>query len=303
LLQGRGLVSVGLPIARAMDRRRQNRASAKDRRARSRAPKLLLRPFFFSNKFPTPRLQWNTESWEKRAMDRWKPRSGPGAGFFQTQSPILLRRSRSRSTTRTTPWIFRVSNLEKNKATVASGAQYNRRTVGFQRVSTPVSKAPRPSHVCYDRPESSAGRHRSGDKRWAVLRWGPAPREGETRRSRARLDSGCLLHPTASTFVVPEIANALGLCPMEAQPAAKFSATVISVIFSGEGATAEERVAISQAETRINPGISSPSVQGGPLQQSWGPGIKCSLDGYLESPGQRARIERRRSSPFADPRS
>ena len=193
-----------------------------------------------------------------KAMDRWTP-SGAGADF--KLSPILEPLEKHKHA------VTSFSNLE-NKASVASVHKYNPAT--WLSGIKPDLKAPGPS-MSATIDQIIAGR--IGQE--TALPSMEVCSEGDVQAVACEAGFGCLYSSTLS------YRNASSPLPMESNPR-----KVFAQLF-GEGATAEERVAIVRQKRSILDFISERTRA---LQQELGPGDKVLLDGYLDNVRE---IERR----------
>jgi hypothetical protein len=216
------------------------------------APKLRAGFFYI----PHGAIMWNTA--HGKAMDRWTP-SGAGADF--KLSPILEPLEKHKHA------VTSFSNLE-NKASVASVHKYNPAT--WLSGIKPDLKAPGPS-MSATIDQIIAGR--IGQE--TALPSMEVCSEGDVQAVACEAGFGCLYSSTLS------YRNANSPLPMESNPR-----KVFAQLF-GEGATAEERVAIVRQKRSILDFIAERTRA---LQQELGPGDKVLLDGYLDNVRE---IERR----------
>src|SRR4030081_1088132 len=216
------------------------------------APKLRVGFFYI----PHGAVMWNTK--HGKAMDRWTP-SGAGADF--KLSPMLqsLEKHKHRMTS--------FGHLE-NKASVASVHKYNPAT--WLSGVKPDLKAPGPS-MSPTIDQIIAGR--IGQE--TALPSLEIRSESETQAVSCEAGFGCLYSATLS------YRNANSPLPMESNPR-----KIFAQLF-GEGATAQERVAIVKQKQSILDFISERTKA---LQQELGAGDKVRLDGYLDTVRE---IERR----------
>src|SRR5260370_23107472 len=202
--------------------------------------------FFY---IPHGAIRWNTA--HGKAMDRWTP-SGAGADF--KLSPILEPLEKHKHA------VTSFSNLE-NKASVASVHKYNPAT--WLSGIKPDLKAPGPS-MSATIDQIIAGR--IGQE--TALPSMEVCSEGDVQAVACEAGFGCLYSSTLS------YRNANSPLPMESNPR-----KVFAQLF-GEGATAEERVAIVRQKRSILDFIAERTRA---LQQELGPGDKVRLDGYLQT--------------------
>ena len=193
-----------------------------------------------------------------KAMDRWTP-SGAGADF--KLSPILEPLEKHKHA------VTSFANLE-NKASVASVHKYNPAT--WLSGTKPDLKAPGPSMTATI-DQVIAGR--IGQE--TALPSLEVCAEGDVQAVACDSGFGCLYSSTLS------YRNAKTPLPMESNPR-----KVFAQLF-GEGATAQERVAIVRQKRSILDFIAERTRA---LQQELGPGDKVLLDGYLDNVRE---IERR----------
>ena len=217
------------------------------------APKLRAGFFYI----PHGAIMWNTE--HGKEMDHWTP-SGAGADF--KLSPILEPLEKHKHA------VTSFSNLE-NKASVASVHKYNPAT--WLSGVKPDLKAPGPS-MSATIDQIIAGR--IGQE--TALPSMEVCSESEIQAVACEAGFGCLYSSTLS------YRNANSPLPMESNPR-----KVFAQLF-GEGATAEERVAIIKQKRSILDFIAERTRA---LQQELGPGDKVLLDGYLDN-GARDRTAR-----------
>ena len=216
------------------------------------APKLRAGFFYI----PHGAIMWNTA--HGKAMDRWTP-SGAGADF--KLSPILEPLEKHKHA------VTSFANLE-NKASVASVHKYNPAT--WLSGTKPDLKAPGPS-MSATIDQVIAGR--IGQE--TALPSLEVCSESDVPAVACEAGFGCLYSSTLS------YRNAKTPLPMESNPR-----KVFAQLF-GEGATAEERVAIVRQKRSILDFIAERTRA---LQQELGPGDKVLLDGYLDNVRE---IERR----------
>ena len=216
------------------------------------APKLRAGFFYI----PHGAVMWNTK--HGKEMDHWTP-SGAGADF--KLSPILEPLEKHKHA------VTSFANLE-NKASVASVHKYNPAT--WLSGVKPDLKAPGPS-MSATIDQIIAGR--IGQE--TALPSLEVRSESETQAVSCEAGFGCLYSSTLS------YRNANSPLPMESNPR-----KVFAQLF-GEGATAEERVAIVRQKRSILDFIAERTRA---LQQDLGPGDKVLLDGYLDNVRE---IERR----------
>jgi hypothetical protein len=216
------------------------------------APKLRAGFFYI----PHGAVMWNTK--HGKEMDHWTP-SGAGADF--KLSPILepLAKHKHRMTS--------FGHLE-NKASVASVHKYNPAT--WLSGTKPDLKAPGPS-MSATIDQIIAGR--IGQE--TALPSLEVRSESETEAVSCEAGFGCLYSATLS------YRDAKSPLPMESNPR-----KIFAQLF-GEGATAQERVAIVQQKRSILDYIAEHTRA---LQQELGAGDKVRLDGYLDTVRE---IERR----------
>jgi len=216
------------------------------------APKLRTGFFYI----PHGAIMWNTK--HGKAMDRWTP-SGADADF--KLSPILEPLEKYKHA------VTSISNLE-NKASVASVHKYNPAT--WLSGVKPDLKAPGPS-MSATIDQIIAGR--IGQE--TALPSMEVCSESETQAVACEAGFGCLYSSTLS------YRNANSPLPMESNPR-----KVFAMLF-GEGATAEERVAIVRQKRSILDFIVERTHA---LQLELGASDKVLLDGYLDTVRE---IERR----------
>jgi hypothetical protein len=216
------------------------------------APKLRVGFFYI----PHGAVMWNTK--HGKEMDHWTP-SGAGADF--KLSPILepLEKHKRRMTS--------FGHLE-NKASVASVHKYNPAT--WLSGVKPDLKAPGPS-MSATIDQIIAGR--IGQE--TALPSLEVRSESETQAVSCEAGFGCLYSATLS------YRDAKSPLPMESNPR-----KIFAQLF-GEGATAQERVAIVKQKRSILDYIAENTRA---LQQELGAGDKVRLDGYLDTVRE---IERR----------
>src|SRR6516165_9427270 len=216
------------------------------------APKLRTGFFYI----PHGAVMWNTK--HGKDMDRWTP-SGAGADF--KLSPILEPLEKHKHA------VISLSNLE-NKASVASVHKYNPAT--WLSGVKPDLKAPGPS-ISPTIDQIIAGK--IGQE--TALPSLEVASESETQAVACEAGFGCLYSSTIS------YRDAHSPMPMESNPR-----KVFAMLF-GEGATAEERVAIVKQKRSILDFISERTKA---LEQDLGPSDKVFLNGYLDTVRE---IERR----------
>jgi hypothetical protein len=216
------------------------------------APKLRTGFFYI----PHGAIMWNTA--HGKAMDRWTP-SGAGADF--KLSPILEPLEKHKHA------VTSFANLE-NKASVASVHKYNPAT--WLSGTKPDLKASGPK-MSATIDQVIAGR--IGQE--TVLPSLEVCAESDVQAVACDSGFGCLYSSTLS------YRNAKTPLPMESNPR-----KVFAQLF-GEGATAEERVAIVRQKRSILDFITERTRA---LQQELGAGDKVLLDGYLDNVRE---IERR----------
>src|SRR5713226_1235146 len=221
--------------------------------AKTAAAPQLRAGFFY---IPHGAIMWNTA--HGKAMDRWTP-SGAGADF--KLSPILEPLEKHKHA------VTSFSNLE-NKASVASVHKYNPAT--WLSGVKPDLKAPGPS-MSATIDQIIAGRIGQETALPSLV----VCSESETQAVACEAGFGCLYSSTLS------YRNANSPLPMESNPR-----KIFAQLF-GEGASAEERVAIVRQKRSILDFIAERTRA---LQQELGPGDKVLLDGYLENVRE---IERR----------
>jgi Protein of unknown function (DUF1552) len=216
------------------------------------APKLRVGFFYI----PHGAVMWNTK--HGKEMDHWTP-SGAGADF--KLSPILqpLEKHKHRMTS--------FGHLE-NKASVASVHKYNPAT--WLSGTKPDLKAPGPS-MSPTIDQIIAGR--IGQE--TALPSLEVRSESETEAVSCEAGFGCLYSATLS------YRDAKSPLPMESNPR-----KIFAQLF-GEGATAQERVAIVKQKQSILDYIAEHTRA---LQLELGHGDKVRLDGYLDTVRE---IERR----------
>jgi hypothetical protein len=216
------------------------------------APKLRAGFFYI----PHGAIMWNTA--HGKAMDRWTP-SGAGADF--KLSPILEPLEKYKH------FVTSFANLE-NKASVASVHKYNPATwlSGFK----PDLKAPGPSMTATI-DQIIVGR--IGQE--TALPSLEVCSEADVQAVACEAGFGCLYSSTLS------YRDAKSPLPMESNPR-----KIFAQLF-GEGATAEERVAIVKQKRSILDYIAERTQA---LKLELGPGDKVRLDGYLDTVRE---IERR----------
>lgn len=216
------------------------------------APKLRAGFFYI----PHGAIMWNTA--HGKAMDRWTP-SGAGADF--KLSPILEPLEKHKH------FVTSFANLE-NKASVASVHKYNPATwlSGFK----PDLKAPGPSMTATI-DQIIVGR--IGQE--TALPSLEVCSEADVQAVACEAGFGCLYSSTLS------YRDAKSPLPMESNPR-----KIFAQLF-GEGATAEERVAIVRQKRSILDYIAERTQA---LKLELGPGDKVRLDGYLDTVRE---IERR----------
>src|SRR6195256_2076915 len=218
------------------------------------AAKPKLRAGFFY--MPHGAVMWNTK--HGKEMDQWTP-SGEGKDFKLSHILQPLEKHKHAVTS--------FSNLE-NKASVASVHKYNPAT--WLSGVKPDLKAPGPS-MSATIDQIIAGR--IGQE--TALPSMEVCSESETQAVACEAGFGCLYSSTLS------YRNANSPLPMESNPR-----KVFAQLF-GEGATAEERVAIVKQKRSILDFIAERTRA---LQQELGPVDKVRLDGYLDTVRE---IERR----------
>src|SRR6201998_345389 len=216
------------------------------------APKLRVGFFYI----PHGAVMWNTK--HGKEMDHWTP-SGAGADF--KLSPILAPLEKHKHS------VISLSNLE-NKASVASVHKYNPAT--WLSGIKPDLKAPCPS-MSPTIDQIIAG-HIGQETALPSLE---VRSESETQAVACEAGFGCLYSSTLS------YRDAHSPLPMESNPR-----KVFAMLF-GEGATAEERVAIVRQKQSILDFITERTRA---LQQELGANDKVVLDGYLDTVRE---IERR----------
>jgi hypothetical protein len=216
------------------------------------APKLRAGFFYI----PHGAVMWNTK--HGKEMDHWTP-SGAGADF--KLSPILEPLEKHKRA------VTSFANLE-NKASVASVHKYNPAT--WLSGVKPDLKAPGPS-MSATIDQIIAGR--IGQE--TALPSLEVRSESETEAVSCEAGFGCLYSATLS------YRNANSPLPMESNPR-----KIFAQLF-GEGATAQERVAIVRQKRSILDFISERTKA---LQLELGAGDKVRLDSYLETVRE---IERR----------
>jgi hypothetical protein len=216
------------------------------------APKLRAGFFYM----PHGAVMWNTKHGPD--MDRWTP-SGAGADFKLNHILEPLEKHKHRMTS--------FGHLE-NKASVASVHKYNPAT--WLSGTKPDLKAPGPS-MSPTIDQIIAGR--IGQE--TALPSLEVRSESETQAVSCEAGFGCLYSATLS------YRNANSPLPMESNPR-----KIFAQLF-GEGATAEERVAIVKQKRSILDYIADNTRA---LQQDLGAGDKVRLDGYLDTVRE---IERR----------
>jgi hypothetical protein len=216
------------------------------------APKLRVGFFYI----PHGAVLWNTK--HGKEMDHWTP-SGSGADF--KLSPILEPLEKHKQ------FVTSLSNLE-NKASVASVHKYNPAT--WLSGVKPDLKAPGPS-MSPTIDQIIAGR--IGQE--TALPSMEVRSESETQAVACEAGFGCLYSSTLS------YRNANSPLPMESNPR-----KVFAMLF-GEGATADERVAIVKQKRSILDFITERTHA---LQMELGANDKVLLDGYLDTVRE---IERR----------
>src|ERR1700694_2044312 len=216
------------------------------------APKLRVGFFYI----PHGAVMWNTK--HGKEMDHWTPR---GDGADVKPSPILETLKKHKHA------VTSIANLE-NRASVASVHKYNPAT--WLSGVKPDLKAPGPS-MSATIDQIIAGR--IGQE--TSLPSMEVCSENETQAVACEAGFGCLYSSTLS------YRNASSPLPMESNPR-----KVFAQLF-GEGATAEERVAIVKQKRSILDFIAERTRA---LQLELGPGDKVRLDGYLDTVRE---IERR----------
>jgi hypothetical protein len=216
------------------------------------APKLRAGFFYM----PHGAVMWNTK--HGKAMDRWTP-SGAGADF--KLSPILEPLEKYKHL------VTSFGNLE-NRASLGSVHKFNPAT--WLSGVKPDLKAPGPS---MSPTIDQIIARRIGQE--TALPSMEVCSESETQAVACEAGFGCLYSSTIS------YRNANSPLPMESNPR-----KVFAMLF-GEGATAEERVAIVRQKRSILDFITERTRA---LQQELGPGDKVFLDGYLDTVRE---IERR----------
>jgi hypothetical protein len=221
--------------------------------AKTAASPKLRTGFFY---MPHGAVMWNTK--HGKEMDHWFP-SGAGADF--KLSPILQPLEKHKHA------VTSFTNLE-NKASVASVHKYNPAT--WLSGTKPDLKAPGPS-MSPTIDQVIAG-HIGQETALPSLE---VRSESETQAVSCDSGFGCLYSATLS------YRNANSPLPMESNPR-----KIFAQLF-GEGATAQERVAIVRQKRSILDFISERTKA---LQQDLGPGDRVRLDGYLETVRE---IERR----------
>src|SRR6476620_667983 len=209
------------------------------------APKLRAGFFYM----PHGAVMWNTK--HGKDMDRWTP-SGAGANF--KLSPILEPLEKYK------PFVTSFANLE-NRASLGSVHKFNPAT--WLSGTKPDLKAPGPS-MSPTIDQIIAGR--IGQE--TALPSLEVRSESETQAVSCEAGFGCLYSATLS------YRNANSPLPMESNPR-----KIFAQLF-GEGATAEERVAIVKQKRSILDYIADNTRA---LQQELGPGDKVLLDGYLDN--------------------
>ena len=227
--------------------------------AQTAAARKLRAGFFY---IPHGAIMWNTA--HGKDMDKWTP-SGAGADF--KLSPILEPLADYKHL------VTSFANLE-NKASVASVHKYNPAT--WLSGVKPDLKAPGPS-MSATIDQIIAGK--IGQE--TALPSLEVCAEGDVQAVACEAGFGCLYSATLS------YRNANSPLPMEANPR-----KVFEQLF-GEGATAEERVAIVKQKRSILDFIAERTKA---LQQDLGPGDKVLLDGYLDTVREiERRVERAQS--------
>jgi hypothetical protein len=216
------------------------------------APKLRAGFFYM----PHGAVMWNTK--HGKAMDRWTP-SGAGADF--KLSPILEPLEKYKHL------VTSFGNLE-NRASLGSVHKFNPAT--WLSGVKPDLKAPGPS---MSPTIDQIIARRIGQE--TALPSMEVCSESETQAVACEAGFGCLYSSTIS------YRNANSPLPMESNPR-----KVFAMLF-GEGATAEERVAIVRQKRSILDFITERTRA---LQQELGPSDKVFLDGYLDTVRE---IERR----------
>jgi hypothetical protein len=221
--------------------------------AQTAAAKKLRVGFFY---MPHGAVMWNTK--HGKDMDRWTP-SGSGASF--KLSPILEPLEKHKQL------VTSFGNLE-NRASLGSVHKFNPAT--WLSGVKPDLKAPGPSmSATIDQMIAAKIGQQTALPSIEVCS------ESETQAVACEAGFGCLYSSTIS------YRNANSPMPMESNPRKVFAALF------GEGATAEERVAIVKQKRSILDFISERTKA---LQQDLGPGDKVFLDGYLDTVRE---IERR----------
>src|SRR5262245_32426692 len=216
------------------------------------APKLRAGFFYI----PHGAIMWNTA--HGKDMDRWTP-SGAGADFKLSPIPAPLQKHKHAVTSFSNP---------QNQDSAASVHKYNPAT--WLSGIKPDLKAPGPS-MSATIDQIIAGR--IGQE--TALPSLEVCSEGDIQAVACEAGFGCLYSSTLS------YRNANSPLPMESNPR-----KVFAQLF-GEGATAEERVAIVRQKRSILEFIVERTRA---LQQELGPGDKVLLDGYLDNVRE---IERR----------
>ncbi|HEX5282331.1 MAG TPA: DUF1552 domain-containing protein [Micropepsaceae bacterium] len=213
-----------------------------------------LRAGFFY--MPHGAVMWNTK--HGKAMDRWTP-SGAGADFKLSQILEPLEKHKQ--------YVTSFGNLE-NRASLGSVHKFNPAT--WLSGVKPDLKAPGPS-MSPTIDQIIAG-HIGQETALPSME---VASESETQAVACEAGFGCLYSSTIS------YRNANSPLPMESNPRKVFAALF------GEGATAEERVAIVRQKRSILDFITERTKA---LQQDLGPGDKVLLDRYLDTVRE---IERR----------
>src|SRR4030088_3752333 len=216
------------------------------------APKLRVGFFYM----PHGAVMWNTK--HGKAMDRWTP-SGAGGEFRLSHILAPLEKHKQA--------VISIANLE-NKASVASVHKYTAAT--WLSGVKPDLKAPGPS-MSATIDQIIAGR--IGQE--TALPSMEVCSESETQAVACEAGFGCLYSSTIS------YRNANSPLPMESNPR-----KVFAQLF-GEGATAQERVAIVKQKRSILDFITERTRA---LQLDLGAGDKVLLDNYLDTVRE---IERR----------
>ena len=227
--------------------------------AQTAAARKLRAGFFY---MPHGAIMWNTA--HGKEMDKWTP-SGAGADF--KLSPILEPLNEYKHL------VTSFANLE-NKASVASVHKYNPAT--WLSGVKPDLKAPGPSmSATIDQIIASKIGQETALPSLEVCA------EGDVQAVACEVGFGCLYSATLS------YRNANSPLPMEANPR-----KVFEQLF-GEGATAEERIAIVKQKRSILDFIAERTKA---LQQDLGPGDKELLNGYLDTVREiERRVERSQS--------